>query len=394
MGITHTQPLWDAIVVGGGSVGAATALGLAQQGWSVVLVERRTQPVFTPEAPITRVTTLNAAAIALLERLEVWPQIQERRSHAFTGMEVWDAQSPASIRFTADDLGVTALGWTVELLALESSLWEALARYPQCQIRATSAWRALDYYPEHIALHLEDGSQLHGRLLLAADGAESPLRQAAGIGLQQRPYHASGIVATVHTEYAHEDTAWQRFADDDILAFLPLAGGQCSIVWSRPTVLAETTAALDDAAFQETLTEAFEHRLGAITHTSPRYVFPLVGRQAKHYGRDRLLLLGDAAHTIHPLAGQGLNLGLADVRHLLDLTEAYGTQPPDYPELLRAYTQGRRLDNEVIRRAMEGLRGLFAAQNPLLRGLRGLGVSWVDHSGWLKQQLARKALGV
>jgi 2-polyprenylphenol 6-hydroxylase len=383
----------DCVIVGGGAVGAATALGLARAGRRVALVERNARPVFNPETPVTRVTTLNAASMNLLEDLGVRPAIMSRRAHAFHGMEVWDAHSAARIRFDADDLGVPALGWTVELLALETSLWEALEA-AGVDLFPGTGWRAVDWRSDRVDLHLDGGGRLSGRLLLAADGGESRLRQQAGIGVRRNPYRMSGVVATVRTRFPHEDTAWQRFNEEEIVAFLPLADGRSSIVWSMPDYAAGEVLALDDAEFSERLDQSFGGRLGGITAVEPRFVFPLVGRQANDYVRGRLVLLGDAAHTIHPLAGQGLNLGFGDVRALLDvLPEGAGSDPAD-PRSLRAYTRARRVENEIMLRSMEGLRWLFGSRGAVAMRTRAVGVQQVDRTPWIKRFLALRALGL
>jgi 2-octaprenylphenol hydroxylase len=388
-----SDDIHDCVIVGGGAVGAATALGLARAGRRVALVERNARPVFTRETPVTRVTTLNAASMNLLQDLGARPGIMSRRAHAFHGMEVWDAHSAARIRFDADDLGVPALGWTVELLALETSLWEALEA-AGVDLFPVTGWRAVDWRSDRVDLHLDGGGRLSGRLLLAADGGESRLRQQAGIGVRRNLYRMSGVVATVRTRFPHEDTAWQRFNDEEIVAFLPLADGRSSIVWSMPDYAAGEVLALDDAEFSERLDQSFGGRLGGITAVEPRFVFPLVGRQANDYVRGRLVLLGDAAHTIHPLAGQGLNLGFGDVRALLDVVpDGAGSDPAD-PRSLRAYTRARRLENEIMLRSMEGLRWLFGSRGSVAMRARAAGVQQVDRTPWIKRSLALRALGL
>jgi 2-octaprenylphenol hydroxylase len=381
------------VVVGGGAVGAATALGLARAGLRVALVERNAWPVFKPEAPVTRVATLNAASMSLLDDLGVWAAIMNRRGHAFHGMEVWDAHSAARIRFDADDLGVPALGWTVELLALEASLWEALEA-SGVELFPGTGWRAVDWRSDRIDLHLGEGRALSGRLVLAADGGESRLRHRAGIGVRRNPYHMSGVVATVRTRFPHEDTAWQRFNDEEIVAFLPLSDGRSSVVWSMPDYAAGEVLALDDAQFSERLDQSFGGRLGGIMAAEPRFVFPLVGRQASDYVRGRLVLLGDAAHTIHPLAGQGLNLGFGDVRAFLDALQEGAGRDPASPRSLRAYTRARRVENEIMLRSMEGLRWLFGSKSSFAMQARAAGVQQVNRTPWMKRLLALRALGL
>ena len=383
---------FDCVVVGGGAVGAAVALGMAQAGHRVALVERKPRPVFADTVPVTRVATLNAASMALLEQLGVAEPVLRRRGHAFYRMAVWDANSGAALTFDADEMGVPALGWTVEHLALEASLWDALEA-TEAVLLPETRWRALDWRPDRIDLHLADRRVLGARLLVAADGAESPLRARAGIQVRRRPYHAKGVVATVATRFPHQDTAWQRFNHQQILAFLPLADGRCSIVWSQPEFDADDVLELDDAAFATALQEALGGRLGEIESVSPRAAWELVGRQAQDYNRGRLVLVGDAAHTIHPLAGQGLNLGLADVRELLRLLPAGPGSDPASPAALSAYTRSRRVENETMLRSMEALRWLFGSSLPLVASARALGVKQVDRTLALKRFFALRALG-
>jgi len=230
--------------------------------------------------------------------------------------------------------------------------------------------------------------------VVAADGASSPLRQRLGIATRVQDYHASGVVATVTTEHPHRDTAWQRFVDDQIIALLPLADGRCSIVWSQPEWQADETVALDDAAFCRALEDITGRCLGAITASSPRAAFPLVARHARDYHAGRVVLVGDAAHTIHPLAGQGMNLGLADARALVARLQGPARRDPGAGTVLRAYTRERRLENAVMQRAMDGFRLLFGARTPGVPELRGLGVRLVDDLGPLKRRLALRAFGL
>nr|WP_296748201.1 FAD-dependent monooxygenase [Thioalkalivibrio sp.] len=388
-----TSPdLFDCVVVGGGAVGAAVALGMAQAGQRVALVERKPRPVFADTAPVTRVATLNAASMALLEQMGVAESVLRRRAHAFYRMAVWDANSAAALTFDADELGVPALGWTVEHLALEASLWDALEA-TEAVLLPDTRWRTLDWRPDRIDLHLEGRRVLGARLLVAADGAESPLRHRAGIPVRRHPYHAKGVVATVATRFPHQDTAWQRFNQQQIVAFLPLADGRCSVVWSQPEFDADDVLELDDAAFATALRDALGARLGEIESVSPRSAWALVGRQAKDYSRGRLVLVGDAAHTIHPLAGQGLNLGLADVRELLRRLPAGPGSDPARPAALSAYTRSRRVENEAMLRSMEALRWLFGSSLPLVASARALGVTQVDRTLALKRFFALRALG-
>jgi 2-octaprenylphenol hydroxylase len=390
----------DVLVVGGGPVGAALALGARQAGYRVGLLEQQAFPTFTPATPVTRVSTLNAAAMALLHDLGVAEAVLARRSLAFSDMEVWDAQSAARIHFAADTLGLPALGWTVEQRALEVSLWEALAAQGG-QLFPQASWRALDAQEERVVLHLQDGRRLGAALVVAADGAESPLRTRMGIAVERRPYAMQALIATVRTQFPHAHTAWQRFDGANILAFLPLQDGRCSVVWSVPEALAETLGRFADPALAAALTEGLGRRLGTVEDVTDRACLPLVGRHARSYYHGRIVLVGDAAHTVHPLAGQGLNLGLADVQALLQVLQVPSGRDPAAPAGLRRYTQARRYENAWMLRAMEGMRWWFATPGmgeggvwaTGVRRLRAWGVQQVDRQVLLKQFFVDRALG-
>lgn len=396
--MTNTTPneTLDVLVIGAGAVGGAIALGAVRQGLRVGVLERNPAPAFDPDTtPVTRVATLNDASMAFLEALGVRAALEQRRAHAFSGMYVWDANGPGHIRFDADALGVPALGWTVELAALESVLWRELetagvALYPQTE------WKTLDRRPKRVDVYGDRRQPIaSARLLVAADGARSRVRESVGIPFTGRDYDACGIVATITTEHPHQDTAWQRFVDDRIIALLPLADGRCSIVWSQPEwPAAEDTLALDDAAFCAALEQETDGCLGAITATSPRASFPLTARHADTYYSGRVVLAGDAAHTIHPLAGQGLNLGLADARALTERLRGPARHEPGAETVLRAYTRDRRPENAFMQRAMDGFRLLFGHQTAGLPELRGLGLRLVDQADPIKRRLARRAFGL
>ncbi|WP_018168507.1 FAD-dependent monooxygenase [Thioalkalivibrio sp. ALMg9] len=394
MSASGSRDVLDLLVVGAGAVGGAIALGAARQGLRVGLLERAGAPTFSDATPVTRVATLNIASMEFLARLGVQDALEARRAHAFSGMAVWDGHGPGHIRFDADELGVPALGWTVEHAALEAVLWAELeatgvALWPETE------WKSLDTRPDRVDLYGPQHAPLaSARLVVAADGAQSPLRTRMGIPVREQDYHARGVVATVTTERPHEDTAWQRFVDDQIIAFLPLADGRSSIVWSQPEHQADDTLALDDAGFCRALEAVIDHRLGAITATSKRASFPLVARHARDYHAGRVALAGDAAHTIHPLAGQGLNLGLADARALVERLHGPARRDPGAETVLRAYTRDRRSENAFMQRAMDGFRLIFGTHAAGLPELRGLGIRLVDQATPLKRRLAFRAFGL
>lgn len=387
--MTLVRQRFDVVVVGGGSVGAVTALGLRRQGWEVALVERRPRPVFAKTSPVTRVAVLNSASLDLLEQLDVVADLRETRMQGIARMHVWDANSDAQLKFDADDLGLPALGWTAEHLELESLAWDQLER-EGVMLFPNQEWHHLESYPRFRALHLSDRI-LEARLVVAADGAESRLRAQAGIAVRRNPYGVA-VVATVRTRFPHEDSAWQRFNGHEILAFLPLQDGRCSIVWSVPEYRADALQRLESSEFADSLADALGQRLGAVVESSRRFQYPLVGRQAQDYGQHRLVLIGDAAHTIHPLAGQGLNLGLADVSGLLAILGARVGEDPGVDPVLREYARKRRIPNEFALRAMEQLRWWFGPGGSSHAALRRIGVTWVDESPFLKRFFAQRAV--
>ena len=251
-----------------------------------------------------------------------------------------------------------------------------------------------------VRLELEDGRSLSAGLLVAADGALSRVRDLAGFRTREWDYGQRAIVCTVETGLPHQATAWQRFLNTGPLAFLPLPGFEgrhyCSIVWSAEPDLADALAALSDREFCDAAGEALESRLGAVLDCSPRASFPLRQRHAVEYTRPGIALVGDAAHTIHPLAGQGINLGLQDVIALSEeLTAGMARgEAPGSPVLLARYQRRRKGENLLMMAAMDGFKSLFGSRQLPLRWLRNQGLKWVDRSGPIKHQLMRHAMGV
>lgn len=400
----------DLVVVGGGMTGSALALGAARQGWDVVLVEAAPEERLLAELPPAatvaefepRVSAISVASQRLLADLGVWSSVTSRRHCPYTEMEVWDGDGTGRIRFDAASLHAPALGTIVENHSLVHALFTAAARSPLTRLTGARV-SALEQAGDRRVVCLADGSRLPARLVVAADGGQSRLRQWAGLATREWDYEQQAIVCTVATERSHQDTAWQRFSTTGPLAFLPLgrdsAGGGghfSSIVWSQDNAEASRLMALDSEAFAGELGRAIEHRLGAITAVSRRYGFPLRQRHAKDYVRPGFAVIGDAAHTIHPLAGQGANLGYGDVRVLLD--ELAGARSrhlnPGDPLLLARYQRRRKGENLAMMAAMEGFKQLFARDELSLRWLRNTGMRWLDQAGPLKHRIAARAMGL
>lgn len=390
----------DVIVVGAGVVGAATALALVQQGFEVALIEARPPPAWNAQDEVdARVVALAPDARALLDELGVWPEIAASRASAYRRMRVWDALAPGELHFDAADRGEAALGWIVENRLLQYVLWKALSATPVgtgvARLACPAEVASVENTADGINVVLADGTRLRSRLLVAADGAASPIRGQLGIGTRDRDYGQRAIVAHVGTENSHQSTAWQRFQPGGPLAFLPLQDARSSIVWSVQAEEATRLLALDDAQFCNELGCAFDFRLGAITSSTRRFAFPLKMRLAERYVCGRTALIGDAAHTVHPLAGQGLNLGLRDVRNLRDQLARCKTRDadPGAAPLLRRYERERRSENALAANSFSVIERVFNSESTSIAGLRGLALGLANRVPPLKRVLGDAAAG-
>jgi 2-octaprenyl-3-methyl-6-methoxy-1,4-benzoquinol hydroxylase/2-octaprenylphenol hydroxylase len=389
-------PALDVAVVGGGMVGAAAALALARAGFSTALLEAHAPTPWSAGAEVDlRVVGLAPSSIALLDDLDVWTSIRQARAGSYTHMHVWDAESGAAIDFDAASEGRDKLGYIVENSLVQWTLWQALET---AGVRRLCPARVQDFEAreERIQLELADGETLAAGLLVAADGAASPLRQLAGIGTRGRDYAQRAVVAHVATERPHESTAWQRFMRSGPLALLPLGDGRSSLVWSLPEAEAQRVLALDDQAFLDELGLASDFRLGRILATTKRAAFPLKLQLAERYQADRFVLLGDAAHAVHPLAGQGVNLGLRDVAELRDTLLAARIAGRDIgaAHVLRRYARRRRSADTLDALGFDALARIYAWQSPALVAARGVGVRLLDRLAPLKRRLSEHAAGL
>lgn len=389
-------PSLDVAVVGGGMVGAAAALALARAGFATALLEARAPTAWDAQAEVDlRVVGLAPSSIALLDELDVWTSIRATRAGPYAHMHVWDAESGAAIDFDAASEGRDQLGYIVENNLVQWTLWCALEA---AGVRRLCPVEVKGFEPreDRIQLELADGESLSAALLVAADGAASPLRRLAGIGTRGRDYAQRAVVAHVATERPHENTAWQRFLPGGPLALLPLADGRSSIVWSLAEAQAQRVLALDDPAFLDELGAASDFRLGRITASTPRAAFPLKLQLAECYQAERLVLLGDAAHAVHPLAGQGVNLGLRDVVELRDTLLAARRAGRDIgaAHVLRRYARRRRSADTLDALGFDALARIYAWQSPALVAARGAGVRLLDRCAPLKRRLSEHAAGL
>jgi 2-octaprenylphenol hydroxylase len=417
----NAQDAYDIVVVGGGLVGASLVLALAERGLRIAVLD--TQPLSRqhwqreePQAGLDhfdpRVSAITPASQRFLDSLGVWDAVLERRASPYTDMHVWEADGTGSIHFAAGDIHCEALGHIVENAVLLAALHERLHGVSGVELLAPVSLESLERLPvpgpldadqSRTVLTLADGRSLRARVLVAADGANSRVRELAGFKLSEWDYEHHAIVTTVRTGLPHQRTAAQRFMDDGVLAFLPLQTAPgvddqhyCSIVWSVLPERAAKLMLLSDVEFAGALEVAIESRFGQIEHVDPRFSVPLRQRHARHYVQEGIALIGDAAHTIHPLAGQGVNLGFQDASALASqLLQALARlDEPGSLQVLRRYQRQRIGHNLGMMWVMEGFKRLYADQALPLRWLRNAGMAGLDRTVLLKSRIMRSAMGM
>jgi ubiquinone biosynthesis UbiH/UbiF/VisC/COQ6 family hydroxylase len=388
------RDVFDVAVVGAGMVGAATALCLAQGGWRVALVEAsEPSPWRSGDDVGLRVSALSRASRELLDRLGVWDAIAAARAAPFRRMCVWEDDS--EITFDSASEGLAELGHIVENALVADRLWAALTRESGVEIHCPAEVAELSQDAGHATLGLADGRALRARVVVAADGAASPLRTMAGIAVDGRDYGQKGLVLHVQPELPHQDTAWQRFLPGGPLALLPLSDGRCSIVWTRPAEEAGRLLDMPEEELSELLTEASGARLGGLAVASARAAFPLRLGLARTYQAGRLVLAGDAAHVVHPLAGQGVNLGFLDVAALIEVLERARAAGRDIgaADVLRRYARWRASENAMAARGFDAIERLFGYEHEAVAIMRRQGLSIANRIGPLKRFFLRHAAG-
>jgi len=392
----------DLIIVGAGMVGSTLALALKDSGLNILLVDGSPLSVapFKPaQAFEPRVSALSIASQRILERINAWPGITQRRASPYRDMHVWDGSGTGKIHFSASSVHAEVLGHIVENRVVQDALLEQLHN-SDIGLLAHSRVEQLRHSGDGWLLKLDDGNEIRSPLVIAADGANSAVRRLAGCATREWDYRHHAIVTSIRCEKPHQETAWQRFTDQGPLALLPLQHSDgkhwCSIVWSVPKEQAEQIMALDDAAFRAALGQACEHRLGAIEHADQRYSIPLRQRHAKRYIEPGLALIGDAAHTIHPLAGQGVNLGFLDAAVLAEvlLNALQRGENIASERVLSRFERRRMPHNLAMMAAMEGFQHVFQADDLAVRWLRNSGLKLVDNLSEAKALFIRQALGL
>lgn len=389
---------YDLIIAGGGMVGSALACALGTADLKIALLEGLPLERIRPGEKLdSRVSAISHASQRIFAAVGAWDGMTAWRVSPFRDMRVWDATGFGQIHFDSVAIGEPLLGWIIENRVIQFALLERARQLPAVELLCPAALetaQALDNGCWWVRLN--DGRELTTRLLVGADGAQSRVRQLAGIKTSGWGYGQTAIVANVRTTEPHQETAWQRFLPTGPLAFLPLADGRCSIVWATPPEQADALLVLNEAEFAEALAEAFDQRLGAIVEVGPRAGFPLRLQHARAYVQPGLALIGDAAHVIHPLAGQGVNLGLLDAATLAEIILDAVAAGHDFGSLkaLRRYERWRKGDNLLMMGVMDGFKRLFGQAPPPVRLLRNLGLNLTDAAGPLKHFIARRAMGL
>jgi 2-octaprenylphenol hydroxylase len=386
----------DVIIAGGGLAGAAIAALLAVRGLRCLVLEERTQQAVA-ERNDPRTLAITRASENILRHAGAWENLPAARIGYFRKMHLWDESGPGDISFDSAEICESTLGYIIEQVLLEQALRAANDKSDLVQYLQPARLSEVKPGEKRVDVLLEDGTQLGSRLIIGADGAKSRLRTLAGIACPAHDYHQQAVACVVRTEKAHDSVARQRFLQTGPLAFLPMADPhQCGIVWSTAPEHAKLLLEMDEPGFNEVLGGAFDHTLGNILSGGPRAVFPLQHAQADHYCQPRLALIGDAAHTIHPLAGQGANMGLLDAAVLAEVIIEARTKNRDIGayQVLRRYERWRRGENYLMIKVLHGLKLLFASRLASIRHLRNIGLDITDMLTPVKHTIMRHAMGL
>lgn len=390
---------YEVAIVGGGMVGLSLAGLLLEQNMRVAVIDPKVVESNWPSDSIgQRVSAITRASEKLFKQIQAWDFIGQHEKAPYQRMFVWDGESSrGKIEFDANLIAQQNLGHIVENRVLRRSLFQAIERERQLDWLCPERCLNVGYEQDYAKLELESGRRVTARLLVAADGAFSWLRKASGVGQEQKPYGHKAIVCAVKTEKPHQHTAWQRFDHHGPLAFLPLADEHyCSIVWSVDEAYADQLLALGNESFAGRLSQTFESTLGEVSLATKPVAFPLIERSAETMVKHRLALIGDAAHTIHPLAGQGVNLGFSDAIELATVIRQCLQKDVDIGlhHRLRPFERARKSEIKAMQLAMQGFKRLFEQETPLIQMARSHGLALADQHPLLKQKLIRKAMGL
>src|SRR5215467_8613123 len=382
---------FDVVIVGGGLAGASLAAALADSRLRIALIERRAPP--PPAAQWdARVYTLTPGSIAFLKRINAWQGVPAERITPVYDMQVFGDDGASRLDFSAYEAGLGELGATVESGQLSHALWRSLERQRNLSVICPAVPQELRRAERGVELRLDLGRSVKARLVVGADGADSWVRAAAGIEARSESYDQLGVVANFACERPHRNVGFQWFLGDGVLAFLPLPDRRASIVWSTPQAHARELLALPAAAFGTRVAEATQGALGRLELLAPPAAFPLSRLMSRRLAHARVALVGDSAHVVHPLAGQGINLGLGDAHALADLL--VDAEDPGERMLLRRFERSRAEDILALNWVTHGLIRLFGTDHGVVRRIRNLGLNLTNANPVLKTLLARRAVAV
>ena len=386
----------EVLIVGGGLVGSALAGLLGCKGVDCIIIEAGTRPEDIKAAD-PRALAITVATANILQNIGLWERLPDDRIGHFRRMLVWDENGRGRIGFDCSELHQSTLGYIIEQSVLQNVLDEVLRYFPSISVKRGETITELVWDEDCIRAGLSGSRSVTAKLVVAADGFNSQTRELAGIDYYIHEYHQSAVASVVKTEFPHDDVARQRFLTSGPLAFLPMAAqDRCGVVWSTLPDHAQQLVNMKKNEFNRILGDAFENTLGRIIDSGPRAVFPLRRARVGHYCIDRLVLAGDAAHSIHPLAGQGANLGLLDAACLAQVLMEAKSKNKDIGSrgVLRKYERWRKGDNEIMMMVMEAFKYLFEKQSEPLPVLRNTGMRLVDSSKPVKHWIMRRAMGL
>lgn len=388
---------FEVIVVGGSIVGATVACILAQEGIKTALFnERQPEKTWPKDTVDVRVSAITKASQNIFEKIDVWPDMVERGVGPYYQMRVWDADGGGELHFDCAETEFDQLGHIVENRIIVAALWDKLETLADAGLICPARVNELNTTNNGWKVLLDDGSGYEADLIIAADGRDSLLRKMLGIDIIGWPYHQDGLVATITTQEHHQNTAWQRFLSEGPLAFLPLVNGQSSIVWTLSTETAEKYLKLSNDEFLSALEQASAGILGKMLAVGPRAKFPLRFQFAQRYIDQHFALIGDAAHAMHPLAGQGANSGLLDAAAIAELISQAkkAGRPISSQRVLRRYERWRKGDNLTMMASMDAINKIYKVSALPIVTLRSEGMNWINNSDLVKQFFNRYAMGL